>query len=355
MRSATPAELKEAQKAFVDVETPDLVTVDRSTLERASVCPFQARAISDGRCSTVGVLAVASETVHQAFGRTIHEYIDSGGAMGKTDLRESAEFEARNCRPDLQPEVMRIAQSSMWGFSQLLGSVHPGNVLAFDGGEDIDRSGQLAIDFPDLGVRYTSEVDLLYQSDNPEIGEEVDYKLGWKDWTAEDVRDSFQFQSHAVMALEKYPQWKALRVRIFDRKGRMTFPVYFQRERLFDWKVRIRKAIEAWQLSLSDDPPTWPTIEKCGQCPAAAICPVADEPRKRLVDDPSAFITDLIAVEARADAMRQMAAVLIDHRGHDIQATDGTWFGRRKPSSGRKPNATIYTLKGDANGSDGNG
>lgn len=349
MRSATPEELRDAQKAFVDVETPDLITVDRSTLERASVCPFQARAISDGRCSTVGVLAVASEAVHQAFGRTIHEYIDSGGAMGKTDLRESSEFEARNCRPDLQPEVMRIAQSSLWGFSQLLGSVHPGNVLAFDGGEDIDRSGQLAIDFPDLGVRYTSEVDLLYQSDNPEIGEEVDYKLGWKDWTAEDIRDSFQFQSHAVMALEKYPQWKALRVRIFDRKGRLTFPVYFQRERLFDWKVRIRKAIEAWQLSQSDDPPTWPTLEKCGQCPAACLCPVADQPIADLAADPPGFVKRLVAVEARAEAMRKLAAAHVDSTGQDIQA-DGVWFGRRKPASSRKPNATIYTLKGESHG-----
>lgn len=344
MRNASPAELKEAQKAFVDVETPDLVTVDRSTLECASVCPFQARAIADGRCSTVGVLAVASEAVHQAFGRTIHEYIDSGGAMGKTDLRESAEFEARNCRPDVQPEVMRIAQSSLWGFSQLLGSIHPSNLLSFDGGEDIDRSGQLAIDFPDFGVRYTSEVDLLYQSEAPEVGDEVDYKLGWKDWTAEDVRDSFQFQSHAVMALEKYPQWKALRVRIFDRKGRMTFPVYFQRERLFDWKVRIRKAIEAWQLSQSDNPPCWPTLEKCGQCPAACLCPVADQPIADLAADPPGFVKRLVAVEARVDAMRALAAKYVDANGADIQAGD-VWFGRNKPRTERKAPATVYSPK----------
>jgi len=340
------AEMEHAKVALFDYdEQPELAVVDRSTLERALSCPWSARAVETGRCSAVGVLAEAGEEAHKSFSETLHSWIESNGAMEKTDLRQDAEFAVRNARPDLQPEAIRAIQGSIWSWSQLIYRIHPGNILAFDGGEDIDRSGQLALDFPDLSTRYTSEVDLLYQGDCPDVGEEVDYKTGYKDWTTEAIRDSFQFQSHAVLALEKYPQWKAIRVRVFETRNRsLSYGVYFPRERLFDWKVRIRNAISAWRLSQQENPPTWPTLEKCAICPAAAICPVADEPIADLAADPPGFIRKLLAVEARADAMRKLAVALVDERKQDIQCGD-VFFGRNKPKADRKPTAAIYSLK----------
>ena len=123
---------------------------------------------------------------------------------------------------------------------------------------------------------------------------------------------------------------------------------------MFDWKVRIRSALEARRWLATDNPPCWPVLEKCGLCPAASICPVADEPIADLAKDPPAFIAKLIAVEARAEAMRKLAAAHVDAAKQDIQAPDGTWFGRRKPASSRKANATLYNLKEPANGSDSN-
>ena len=355
MRNVTAEERREALKAFVDVDGHDLELVDRSSAENCAACPFMAKAIQDKRCATVGILAEAGEEVHKAYGEVIHSWIDSHGAMSPSDLRQDAEFAVRNARPDLQPEAIRAMQNSLWAWSQMIHKIHPGNILGFDGGEDVNRSGQLAIDFPDLGVRYTSELDLLYQGDCPDVGEEVDFKTGWKDWTTEAIRDSFQFQSHAVLALEKYPQWQALRIRVFETRSRkLTYGVYFPRERMFDWKVRIRSALEARRWLATDNPPCWPVLEKCGLCPAASICPVADEPIADLAKDPPAFIAKLIAVEARAEAMRKLAAAHVDAAKQDIQAPDGTWFGRRKPASSRKANATLYNLKEPANGSDSN-
>jgi hypothetical protein len=345
MKTLTPAERQEALKAFV--ETPDhgLATVDRSTLERALTCPWQAKAVESGRCRTVGIMAEAGEEGHKAFGEALRGWIDSHGAISKDDLRQDVSLAVRNSRPDLQPDAVRAIEPAIWMFADLVYGIHPGNVLAFDGGEDIDRSGQLAIDFPDLGVRYTSELDLLYQGDCPEVLEEVDYKTGWKHHTPELIRDSFQFQSHAVLALEQYPESKALRVRVFDTRHRnMTYGVYFERKRMHEWKVRIRGAIEAWRLSQQDNPPTWPTIEKCGFCPAAAICPVADEPLADLHKDPAGFIAKLVAVEARADAMKELAAKYVDSTGRDIEA-GSVRFGRQKPKADRKAPATVYTLK----------
>jgi hypothetical protein len=150
---------------------------------------------------------------------------DARGSTAAAQCRQPTYGKTWNSRcvtrgPIYSPTPSARFRAPFGQWSQLIYSIHPGNILAFDGGEDIDRSGQLAIDFPDLRTRYTSELDLLYQGDSPEVGEEVDYKTGWKDWTTEDIRDSFQFQSHAVLALEKYPQWQALRVRVFDARHR---------------------------------------------------------------------------------------------------------------------------------------
>jgi hypothetical protein len=342
MKGITPAERQEALKAFVELPEENIAVLDRSTLERAASCPWAAKAVQDGRCKAVGILAEAGEEAHKAFSEAIHVWIDSHGALSPADLRLEVENAVANARPDLQPEATRAIQGAIYSFAGLVHGIHPGNILAFDGGEDIDKSGQLAIDFPDLCVRYTSELDLLYQGDCPEVGEEVDYKTGWKTWSTEDIRDSFQFQSHAVLALEKYKQWKALRVRVFDTRHRnLTYGVYFPRERMHEWKVRIRASIGAWYETQQDNPPTWPTVEKCAICSAAAICPVADEPIADLARDPVAFVEKLIAVEARADAMKKLASQWVDETGKDIRCGN-VCFGRNKPKTDRKAPAALY-------------
>jgi hypothetical protein len=194
--------------------------------------------------------------------------------------------------------------------------------------------------------------------------EEVDYKTGWKDHTTEDIRDSFQFQSHAVLALETFREpdkseaeqrIQALRVRVFDtRARRLSYGVYFPRSRVHEWKVRICSAIEARRLVKLNNPPTWPTLEACRICPAAALCPVADEPIAELAADPAGFIRKLVAVEGRAEAMRKLAAEYVDAHKRDIHS-DGVYFGRNKPKSERKAQATIYTLKEKSNGSSDGG
>lgn len=354
MEKAPKEDMDKAKVALFDYdEGADLAVVDRSTLEQAASCPWMAKAIADKRCATVGILAEAGEEGHKAFSQTLHSWIDSRGAMEKSDLRQDVEFAVRNARPDLQPEAIRSIQGSIWSWSHLIYSIHPSNILAFDGGEDINKSGQLAYDIPDMGVRFTSELDLLYQGDCPDVGEEVDYKTGWKDWTTEAIRDSLQFQCHAVLALEKYPQWKALRVRVFETRSRnLTYGVYFPRERIHDWKMRIRSAVSAWKFAQQENPPTWPVLEKCTLCPAACLCPVADEAIADLAEDPVRFVRSLVAVEARASAMSKMAAAWIDEHKQDIRAGD-VYFGRQKPKTDRKANATIYSIKEKSNG-DGN-
>lgn len=341
-KSLTKEEKAASMRAFIDLDDAGLTVLDRSTLERAATCPWQAKAVHDGRCKTVGIAAVAGEEGHKAFGEAIAEWIASAGAMSKADIINAVECSVNGSRPDVQPEAIKAIQPALWTFASILYSIHPANILAFDGGERVGRSGQFAIDFPDLGFRYTGEGDFLYAGDCPEVGEYVDWKTGWKCHDSESIRDSFQFQSYAVMILEKYPDWKALRVRVLDTRSRsLSYGVHFQRDRMHQWKVRIRAAFEAWQLSQQENPPTWPVLEKCGICPAASICPVADGPFKDLNGDPHDYLVQYMAVASREKAMSEAMAKWVDANGCDIRVGEVA-FGRNKPKSTRKTPATIY-------------
>jgi hypothetical protein len=345
MKSLTPAERREALKSFVDQPDGGLFVADRSTLQHWADCPWQAKAIADGRCRTVGIAAEAGSAVHAAFSAVTIEWIESNGAMSPVDLRQDVEHHLRNSRPDIQPEALAAAMPSLWQWAKLISSIHPGNILGFDGGEELDppRSGQLAYDIVDLGVRITGELDLITSTESIEVLDVYDYKTGWKTHDVGDVASSFQFQFYAVLALETYPKVECVRFRVFDtRSNRIIYAVNFLRSRLHDYMVRIRSAIDSMRTH-QDNPPTWPTLEKCSICPAAALCPVADEPLADLAADPPGFVKRMVAVGARLDAMQALAAKHVDATGKDIEC--GTIrFGRGKPKANRKPTAELYEI-----------
>ena len=345
MKKTTPAERREALKSFIAPLEDTLFVADRSTLQHWADCPWQAKAIADGRCRTVAIAAEAGSAVHAAFSAVTIEWIESHGALSPVDLRQDVEHHLRNSRPDIQPEALAAAMPSLWQWAKLISSIHPGNILGFDGGEELDppRSGQLAYDIVDLGVRITGELDLICSTESLEVLDVYDYKTGCKTHDVGDVASSFQFQFYAVLALETYPKVECVRFKVFDtRANRLTYAVPFTRARKHDYTVRIRSAIESMRTH-QDNPPVWPTSEKCGICPAAAICPAADEPLADLAKDPAGFIGKLVAVEARADAMRKLATAYVDANGADIQA-GSVAFGRAKPKAQRKATAELYEL-----------
>lgn len=346
MKSASKEAMAKTLDAFVDTSAIDLPLIDRSTADNWATCPWMAKECEQGRGGHVGLLAEAGEAVHQALSAATQAWIDSNGAHSSHDLRQDLEIELRRARPDLQPEALKACLPSAWAWANFLTGgyqgrmVHPHNILRFDGGEG-SRSGQLAWEIPDLGVCLTSEIDLLLATASIEVVEEIDYKAGHKPWWCDDVADAFQFQVHAALIFQNYPAVNAVRVRVWcTRLNRITHTVVFSRNRLHDYEVRIRSALEARRTHY-DNPPTWPMPEKCGQCQVAARCPVAGYPIKA---EPVDVLRDLIAVEARADALRQRLAAHVDSTGADVRC-GSVAFGRSKPKAERKAPATLYDVK----------
>lgn len=335
---------------FGEGEAAALEIVDRSTIERYTVCPAQARYLETGAVNWTHAAMASGEAVHRALGRSLTEYIDAGGEMTPMDLEADVMNELYRARPDIQPDALSAARGMAWSWSRLVGSIHPENILAYDGGSE-RRSGQLGWDIPDLGLRLTSELDLLYAGRAPQLLHEIDYKTGWAKHSAASVSESFQFQMHAWLVLHNYPEVEALEVRVWNtRSRRLTLGVEFDRQRdLPQINARIRSAAELYRqhaATPAEQAETWPLVDRCAACPVAARCPAAGQDAADLASDPGAYIDQLTALEARVSAMKKQAGAYVDASRADIVSASGNAFGREKPKTTRAVPKGLYSTSG---------
>lgn len=344
MKGLTKDEKSDALKSLMpDFDDSPLPILDRSTLERAAECPFQAHAIDNRLVNPVAACMDSGNEVHAAYSGAVREWIDSGGDIEPHDLRSSIEYDLANARPDIQPDVLQGGRPAIWSWVKFIEGVHPDNILAYDGGEPQGRGGQLAWDMPDMGVRVTSEIDLLIAGESIETVEEIDYKSGWKEWTATDVKQSFQFQMHAALILRAFPTIAAVNTSVWStRSNTKTFKVAFLRKNLNDFEMRIRKAVEAWKASKAN-PACWPAYDKCALCPAAVICPEASADIRDVAKDPKAGLLQLVAIDAKRKSLATLLGARAKQLGHDIVAGDAA-YGTQKPKSTRKTPASLYSV-----------
>lgn len=337
MKRATAEEYRQTISSFVDVDDdePALPVVDRSTLEAYTVCVAQARFIDSGIVLNSSLAMASGEEVHQAISKAITAYVDSHGVLSTADVRSELEAAVYAARPDVQPDAIRGLMRSVWGIAEYVTKRHPDNILRWDGG-DGDRCGQIAADIGRL-CRYTSEVDFLCTTPSKDVLEESDWKSGWKRFSIDGIADSFQFQSHAWLALSTYPEIQALQVKVWlPRQGRCQYPVTFARKDMPKWTARIRAAVALWhehRLTLPTEAPAWPAVEKCRLCAAAIVCPKGRS-GGLVATNPVLAVDNLIAMQAGVEALETNLRAYVDEYG-PVQGTGGDWFGVRPPS-GRK-------------------
>lgn len=327
---------------FPDEDESTSQVVDRSSLEAWAVCPRQAKLMENiNPCPSLP--AESGQGVHDAYGEAISAYIDTGGTMGPRDLHDEIMMNLRGSRPDIQPDVLDGGGRMAYELSQQIIRIGLSNILRWDGGRG-DESGQLSWEVPTLGVRLTSEVDLLYKTGDETCLCEIDYKSGWKPWTATQVAASFQFQCHAVLVLENYPEIEALAINVWmPRKRKTTGFVNFPRAFLHGYKTRVQAAageMVRWQEADAEDTPAWPLQDKCRICEAISKCtvdnlPASDEDIDR---DPSRYVDALIVSEERKTVMKGYVSI-----NGPIRSSDGlTEFGRDKPPSGIAKPFALY-------------
>lgn len=336
----------------LELELPQLLVVDRSTLERFDSCPAQAKFVADNRVITSSHLTEVGSAVHEALGEVVREYVESRGNLGVDDMTDTAIQLLCASRSDVQHDAIRAMQPSIRQWARYINGIHYQNVLRYDGGEG-EHSGQVAVDIPDLGVRVTSEIDLLTTGRATEIVVDDDYKSGHKRWTAADVEQSFQFAMHAWLIFETYPDVQAVEVRIWNtRFATQTYSVTWQRRDLYELQWRIRSSVSNW-LRWRDKPAeqcaTWPTAETCRICPAAALCPATPNDVRVYLKDHNLLVSQIVAVSERLDALKRIAGGIVEATGQDIVTNAGDCYGSGKPKADRKPTMTLYQ-KGTSDG-----
>jgi hypothetical protein len=356
MEKIKPAEGENPLAAFCGDElvTPDDYTLlDRSTLEQWANCPAQAALVASGHVNTSSDIANAGEEVHKAFASVIEEWTEQDSQCTQRHLRDWCEGALLNCRPDVQPEAIRAARASVYAWAEFLrGSFGEGgergvaheNILRYDGGTGA-KSGQLAFDIPALNCRPTSELDILISVHHTEeLLWEIDWKTGNKMHTADMVRDSFQFQMHAVLVFRNYDDVNGLRVQCWNtRKNRRTFTVEFRREDLPKYEARVKRAAAIWYEYHTLPPemcPTWPSQEKCRLCDAAHECPASGT--VPVVGEWAAdMLRSFIALSEKTKRVKDWLTDYVDRHG-DITLDSGECFGRVATT---KPVAKLYKEK----------
>lgn len=327
---------------------PDVLTnADRSTLEIAADCPRQARILELGLVNHVNGFMFSGQECHNAIGDTITDYVESRGQTGFKDTQELLLQRASAARPDVQPDVIKALERSSYSIAKYLHELHWENIRCWDGGRG-EHSSQLAYDLEEFGLRITSELDLLHDSESPEVLTEVDFKSGFQLWRHGDVRAAFQFQLHALLVSIKFPDVKALEVRIWNtRLNSLTYPVLFKldAESLYPVKFRVRNAAKAYFETRGKEPAdcaAWPLVEKCEACPAAHLC---DASRFQHGESPEQIVDKIVVLEAQANGLRKQAQKFVKDSGKEIVTPLGNCFGNDKPKRKVSPKFDVYQLK----------
>lgn len=334
--------------AFTAAGKPKLEVVDRSTLEAWSICPFRGKAVESGAVTIASRPIEIGNQCHAAISDSITEYVESDRLdISPSEFADGLQRRVFESRPDVQSEVVESMRWAIWKITNLImGSytshcINPSNILRYDGGRG-DKSGQLAMDI--AGVRFTSELDFLYSASKTVLHEK-DWKTGRTHYDTTKIRHSFQFQSHALLALHHYHMADTLEIEVLNTRTGWSGPVEFRRSDLPAITALIRSAIEIrakWKDVPLAEVEAQPYPEKCSICPALKLCP-----RARPTDvaaDPVKALGNFVVVSALYDKLKDEMTEHIDATGEPIIA-DGYIFDRNKPAE-RRPNATLHLIDG---------
>ena len=321
---------------------PAPVLLDRSTIERYTICPAMAVWCERHPEATGSLPATSGQQVHKIISWGVGEYVASGEVPW-----DNLEANARMARPDVQPDVLAAIRPSIYSLSRMLMRHNPADLLRYDGGEG-PRSGQLASEILPANdergpVLVTSEVDLLLATPAASVLFEVDWKSGHTPWTYTDVREAFQFQLHAMLILDTYPDVERVDISVWmTRMNRRTAPVSFTRRDAADCRGRCLTAFEERRVALPQDhPDTWPADGRCVLCPCLHECDHAIRHDVELAADPVEFARNLMLRDAQhKDSLKRLTAWTDKHGAIDAP---GVKFGRFP--SGRKPLAGFRDAK----------
>jgi hypothetical protein len=74
------------------------------------------------------------------------------------------------------------------------------------------------------------------------------------------------------------------------------------------------------------------------------MCPAVPQDAKNIVADTDGLLALIVATQAKLDALVEIAGGMVDAKGDDLIASNGTAFGTRKPKKERRPSKALYAV-----------
>jgi hypothetical protein len=335
---------------------PALTVVDRSDLENYAECPFKGHCHRSGIVKPNSLVLLAGNVIHDALSAaTLHyigeyeELVNMGAQYHVVQsIMDFVMEQLLNSRPDLQAEAIDGMRASLKPWAWFLSEIHEANILGCDGGHAINRSSQYAKDYQDLGVRATSELDLIVvpESDTPEVLDIYDYKTGYSPHSHVTVAKAFQFRSHAVFAFDAFPEVQEINYRVWGtRFNKATHRAVFHRRDYHIFEAQLYQAVKTFADQIKKKKPDcWPVAEKCSECDCILHCPEANKEDVDIEKDPGGYIDQMGIEELKAKAKKKVATAMVNRLGGDIISPQGRGYGRNKPKE-REGNPTLYEIE----------
>lgn len=325
----------------------DVLIVDRSTLERYATCPRQGRFTDIYKPIPNDEMASGIEA-HDVISKCIGYYIESSMSMSPAELKDQILVEARQCRPDLQPDVMQALSRSAWSIAEYIANLPINAIICHDGGKG-SKSGQLAMDL--AACRITSECDLLHATASKEVVQLIDWKTGHKYWTESDVANAFQFQMLALLIFDNFPDVKCVRVSIWNtRSNTKTYSVEFTRERHFEQifsRVSTASGLYyAYHEQEIEETPHFRKASACEMCQYAFQCWGIDGAGFCPQVNADNLLFQLHQCQIAAGHIEAKLRAMVAAEGSDVIGDlAGLCYGSGKPKADRRPTMSLYELK----------
>ncbi len=269
----------------------DAQVYDRSDLEKTSGCPFEAKAIRDGKVKDVSMLADVGIEGHRLLAESL-ESVDEN----YLDLVDYLENELPTARPDIQPEVIK----SLRGATEELRKIDPGRIIGIE--------KQYSTEFLKATRNHGAIVltccqDLLLAGKDETVVILFDWKTGYKRRTSTDAQSDFQTCFYSWILFRELP--KVQTIHFFYEQTRYGTRAYAKLERERDYYNFEGRIQETVRLRMEDSNEAWPGMEKCCWCCVTAICPHVVGEALELNKDKEGYLNQYIALKARVAAIER--------------------------------------------------
>lgn len=326
------------------------VFYDRSVLQLVATCPQQAALTKEYekelQTEPMPALPEVGSLIHDLAKEAIKANEQYGNAM-----QEAADYlmqEIPKIRPDLQPDVLRVARSLAFKFLRF----QTNKILLCE--EQISRA-ILPATSTQGETLITTAPDLTLATYYADTIIVIDYKTGWKRRDNLDAQDDFQTCVISWVLFGKYPELKKIHFWYLQTRVGQDAYCCIERDKIIGGTAEQplmqettlqSRILEAVRLIQNNSTEAWPVYEKCCQCRVARWCKYITGDIADFAKEPTKYLDQYQALSGRVAQMEDILTEAVKG-GRIIVGTTGVFDDSPKKKPPIKCSFKVIKNKAD--------